>query len=206
MWASWAESTKKSTIEKSGKEVSHSPSYIHTYIHTQHINQVCVVSTGTHSLTTPPADTDYCWLPGKAGNRSVPQTSACYYGHTCYLQTPFFLGGAPSHPRGRRYVTGRHPTGGETEKCGTFPQDTQQCSLSPGPSGLAVDIASSTKASWTAITALSALCFRIPPLLHPTEGYFSVGGWARRGAPTWSMVLCQSLDKHWVQLILTATI
>lgn len=72
------QSTKKSTIEKSGKEVSHSPSYTHIHIHTRHTNQVCGVS-----LTSP--DTDYCWLPGKAGNRSVPQTSACYYGHTCHL-------------------------------------------------------------------------------------------------------------------------
>lgn len=78
--------------------------------------------------------------------------------------------------------------------------------VSPVLSDPAMNLASSREALWTAITVLSALSTSLSlPYSHPAEDYLSVGGWARQGAPAWSMALCQSLDRF-CQLILTTTI
>lgn len=64
--------------------------------------------------------------------------------------------------------------------------------LSPTLSDPVIDIASPMKAPGLLLQPLPPLYFL------PTEEQLSVVGWARQGAPTWSMAMYQSLDKHYV--------
>lgn len=78
-----------------------------------------------------------------------------------------FLEEAPSYPRGGRCGADNHPTGRETEKCGIFSQDTQQCSPQSFP---AIDMASSGEALDCYYSTLCPLYFLSPPLLPPSRG------------------------------------
>lgn len=130
MWASWAELTKKSSIEETGGRFTLVTS---------------LTIPGPHRrLRHTPACPPHCryWLPRLApwggevkGQLPEPQiitykvinnnVSPSNETTPAVYKSLSFLGGAHSHPRGGRCGAGRHTTGREIEKYGTFPQDTQ---------------------------------------------------------------------------------
>ena len=175
MWASWAELTMKSSSEESGKVVSHSRTH-----HTRHAR-----APGAHIPLPPHPRHRLLFLAsceGKVRGRLPNVATAAIY--------KTFLPWKSSFPPQTREMWHQQARSRQRHKEVRRLSPRRTALLSPMLSDPVTDLASPTKAPGLLLQPLSPLYFL------PTEEQLGVVGWARQGAPTWSMALGNVMSIH----------